>query len=218
MNVPVLNISGAQVSSIDLPADIFEYDVNVDLMHQYVVMQGANARLGTHKTLRRGEINRTKAKWYRQKGTGRARHGARTAPIFVGGGRAHGPVPHKYTLHMPKTMKHAALKSALSALLRDNQLIFVDDIVVDQPKTKVGKQVVQTLAGGAKSLFVMPSKNETAERAFNNLPNARYLRASYLNVRDLLNFDKVIISLESLQIITDLLTRTPKAKAKATAE
>lgn len=217
MNVPVLNISGAQVSSVDLPADIFEYKVNVGLMHQYVVMQGANARLGTHKTKRRGEINRTKAKWYRQKGTGRARHGARTAPIFVGGGRAHGPIPHKYTLAMPKVMKHAALKSALSACLRDGQLIFVDDFVIDTPKTKVGKQVIQTLSGGVKTLIVMPAKNDFAEKALANLPNARYLRASYLNVRDLLNHEKVIITLDSLEVIKTILTRTPKVKAAPTA-
>src|SRR5450432_1692484 len=137
MKVPVRNLAGDEVSSVELPADIFEAKINIGLMHQYVVMQQANARLGTHKVKRRGEVNRTHAKWYRQKGTGRARHGARSAPIFVGGGRAHGPIPHKYTKHMPKAMRRAALKSALSVLLRDGQIMFVDQFTLEAPKTKI---------------------------------------------------------------------------------
>src|SRR5512143_1488880 len=143
MKVPVRNIAGDEVQTVDLPAEIFEAKINVGLMHQYVVMQQANARLGTHKTKRRGEINRTHAKWYRQKGTGRARHGNRAAPLFVGGGRAHGPIPHKYTKDMPKKMRHAALRSALSALLRDDQLIFVNEFALEDFKTKTAAVALQ---------------------------------------------------------------------------
>src|SRR5258706_11207290 len=131
MKVPVRNVAGDEVSNVELPAEIFEAKINVGLMHQYVVMQQANARLGTHKTKGRGEINRTHAKWYRQKGTGRARHGSRGAPLFVGGGRAHGPIPHKYTKHMPQKMRHAALRSALSALALDGQLLILTDFSID---------------------------------------------------------------------------------------
>src|SRR5215475_13688542 len=126
MNAKVINMAGDSVSEVELPAEIFDAKINVGLMHQYVLMQQANARLGTHNVKGRGEINRTHAKWYRQKGTGRARHGNRAAPLFVGGGRAHGPIPHKYTKHMPQKMRHAALRSALSALARDGQLVLVD--------------------------------------------------------------------------------------------
>ncbi len=115
MKVPVRNMAGKEVDTIELPADIFEAEINIDLMHQAYVRQMANARLGTHKTKTRGEVNRTKRKWYRQKGTGRARHGSRNAPIFVGGGVAHGPLPRKYRKDMPKKMRRAALRSALSA-------------------------------------------------------------------------------------------------------
>src|SRR5260370_27763087 len=123
MNVPVRNMAGDEVSNVELPADIFEAKINIGLMHQYVVMQQSNARLGTHKAKRRGEINRTHAKWYRQKGTGRARHGSRSAPIFVGGPRAHAPIPHNYTKYMPKTIRRSALQSSLAAPLLHGPVI-----------------------------------------------------------------------------------------------
>src|SRR5215470_3236378 len=156
MKVPVRNLAGDEVSSVELPAEIFEAKINVGLMHQYVVMQNANGRLGTHKTKRRGEINRTHAKWYRQKGTGRARHGNRAAPIFVGGGRAHGPVPHKYTKHMPQKMRHAAVKSALSALLRDGQIVVVDEVALEAPKAKLMAGMLHSLVGDASALVLLP--------------------------------------------------------------
>ena len=116
MKVPVINQSGKEIKQIDLPAEIFEVEVNMGLMHQAYVRQMANARLGTHKVQRRSEVSLTTAKWYRQKGTGRARHGARSATQFVGGGRPKGPIPHKYTKHMPKKMRRQAIRCTLSAL------------------------------------------------------------------------------------------------------
>jgi large subunit ribosomal protein L4 len=211
MNVPVLDMQGKQVGTVDLPPEIFEYKINVGLMHQYVVMQHANARLGTHKTKRRGEVNRTKAKWYRQKGTGRARHGSRNAPIFVGGGRAHGPIPHKYTKHMPKKMRRAAIKSALSALARDGQLIFVDQITLSEPKAKLMAATVKALAGDQKVLLLLPGRDEIVERATRNLERVMYLHTAYMNVRDLLRHDRVIIPLASLDVMKRILLGAPVA-------
>lgn len=211
MNVPVLDMQGKQVGTLDLPAEIFEYKINVGLMHQYVVMQNANARLGTHKTKRRGEVNRTKAKWYRQKGTGRARHGSRNAPIFVGGGRAHGPIPHKYTKAMPKKMRRAAIKSALSALARDGQLIFVNELRLSEPKAKLMAAAVKALAGDQKTLLLLPGRDEIVERATRNLERVMYLHASYTNVRDLLRHERVIIPLASLDVIKRILLGAPAA-------
>src|SRR5512134_456111 len=134
MKVSVFNQSGKEVKTIELPADIFEVEVNTGLMHQAYVRQMANARLGTHKVQRRGEVHRTTAKWYRQKGTGRARHGARSATQFVGGGRPKGPIPHKYTKDMPRKMRQQAIRCLLSALLRDDQLVFVDRVMLYAPK------------------------------------------------------------------------------------
>ena len=110
MEVPVYNMSGEEVSNVELPADIFEAKINRDLMHQALVRQLANKRLGTHKAKGRSEVNRSTRKIYRQKGTGNARHGSRKAPIFVGGGVAHGPLPRSYEKKMPRKMRRAALR------------------------------------------------------------------------------------------------------------
>lgn len=202
MQVPVLNKSGSQVQTIDLPADIFEVEINTGLMHQAYVRQMANARLGTHNTLNRGEVNLTKMKWYRQKGTGRARHGSQNAPIFVGGGVAHGPHPRKYTKQMPKKMRRQAIRSALSALLRDEQLVFVDSLSIDTPKTKEMRGILENLAGKeSKTLVLLADRDDNVQRSVNNLPNAQTLRASYLNIRDLLQSDKVIVPLDALEVI-----------------
>jgi large subunit ribosomal protein L4 len=201
MEISVFNMQGKEVKKVDLPAYIFQEEVNVGLMHQMFVLQMANARLGTVKKLRRGEVNRTTAKVYRQKGTGRARHGARSAPIFVGGGRAHPPMPRKFTKDMPRKMRRKAIRCALSALMRDIQLVFVDSLAFDAPKTKQMKEVLETIAGSEKALVVLGQKNDNVSRSVHNLPKAHVILASYLNIRDLLNYDKVVITLEALDVI-----------------
>ena len=205
MQVPVMDMSGKQVETIDLPADIFEVEINTGLMHQAYVRQMANARLGTHNTLDRSEVNLTKTKWYRQKGTGRARHGAQSAPIFVGGGVAHGPHPRKYTKSMPKKMRRQAIRSALSALLRDEQLVFVQGLSMDAPKTKEMRAILNQLIGDdKKALVLLGDRNDNVQRSVNNLANAKTLRASYLNIRDLLQYDKVIVPLDALDVIKSI--------------
>jgi len=201
MQVPVMDINGNQVKTIDLPADIFGVEVNTGLMHQAYVRQMANARLGTHKTKTRSEIRMTKAKWYRQKGTGRARHGAKSAPIFVGGGVAHGPRPRRYTKDMPRKMRQQAIRSTLSALVRDDQLVFVDAFNMETPKTKAVVEALRKLVGDNTALVLLADSNDNVERSIRNLPDAMYLRANYLNVRDLLKYDKVIVPLDALETI-----------------
>lgn len=205
MEIAVLDMNGQQVSTVDLPADIFEVEINVGLMHQAYVRQMANARQGNHKTKSRGEINLTKTKWYRQKGTGRARHGAKSAPIFVGGGIAHGPRPRKYTQSMPRQMRRQAIRSTLSALVRDGQLVIVDKLEMASPKTRMMIDVLDRVAGeGNSTLVLLAEHNENVERSVNNIPNAMYLRVNYLNVRDLLKHDKVIMALDSLEVIKSI--------------
>lgn len=201
MEVPVLDVNGKEVKKISLPSSVFEATVNVGLMHQAYVRQMANARQGTHSTLTRGQVDRTKAKVYRQKGTGNARHGSRNAPIFVGGGKAHGPKPRDYTLSMPRKMRQGAIRSVLSALARDNQLVFVDKLVFDAPKTKRMKEVIASLTGGQSALVLFTHGNVNVQRSVSNLPKARGLLVNYLNMRDLLQFDKVIIPLDALDFI-----------------
>ncbi len=206
MRVPVMNMQGEQVSEIELRADIFEAPVSVPLMHQALVRQLANARLGTHSTKTRGENNRTKAKWYRQKGTGRARHGSRNAPIFVGGGIAHGPKPRSYKQKMPRKMRRGALRSALTVKAKDQEIVVVDTLTMAAPKTKEMVQVLQNLsAAEGKTLVLLGERNFPVEYSVRNIPNAQVLRAHYLNIRDLLRADKVIMPLQALEVIESIL-------------
>jgi large subunit ribosomal protein L4 len=212
IKLPVKDMRGQDVSEVELPADIFEAPINVGLMHQAYVMQMANARLGTHKTKTRGEINRTTQKWYRQKGTGRARHGSRNAPIFVGGGIAHGPQPRKYTKNMPKKMRRAALRSALSAKAAEGEIVVVDRFELGAPKTRDMADALYRLVGDGTALVLMVSPDENVQLSLRNLPDARWLRAPYLNVRDLLKYDKVIMPLDALELITNWLGTQPRSE------
>ncbi|MCA9934007.1 MAG: 50S ribosomal protein L4 [Ardenticatenaceae bacterium] len=205
MKVPVYNMAGEEVSSVDLPAGVFDAEINRDLMHQALVRQLANARLGTHKVKGRSEVNRTTAKVYRQKGTGRARHGSRRAPIFVGGGVAHGPQPRKYTKQMPRKMRRAALRSALSAKASNGDVVVLDDIQMDAPKTKEMVLLMDRLVSGESTLLLLSGRNEYVEKSARNLPNMKTLRAGYLNIRDLLGYNKIVMPLAALEIIDGFL-------------
>ena len=205
MVVPVRNMVGEQVDEVELRPDIFEAPVNMALMHQALVRQLANARLGTHKAKSRGEVNRTTAKWYRQKGTGRARHGSRNAPIFVGGGVAHGPKPRSYAKRMPRKMRRAALRSALSAKMAQQQIVVIDRLELALPKTKEMVAVLRNLGAERSALILLPERNEAVEKSVRNLPTVMTLRASYLNVRDLLAHEKLLLPLGALQVIESIL-------------
>ena len=205
MELPVYNMSGEQVSTHELPASIFEAIINRDLMHQALVRQMANARLGTHKAKTRSEVNRSTAKIYRQKGTGRARHGSRKAPIFVGGGKAHGPQPRKYTKAMPRKMRRAALCSALSAKAEAGDIVLLEQISMDAPKTKVVATLMRTLTNGESALLLLPERNETVEKSARNLQSVKALHANYLNIRDLLGYSKLVMPLAALDVVSDFL-------------
>ena len=205
MKIPVYNMAGQEVDSVELPSSIFEAKINRDLMHQALVRQMANARLGTHKTKSRGEVRLTGAKAYRQKGTGNARHGSRRAPIFVGGGVAHGPRPRKYTKKMPRKMRRAALRSALSAKARDEEILLLDDISLDAPKTKAMAALLEQLQVEDSALLLLAEENENVERSARNLADVKTLRANYLNIRDLLGYDKIVMPLAALEVISGFL-------------
>lgn len=210
MQVPVVNTRGQEVQTIDLPETIFGIEVNVGLMHQAYTRQMANARQGTHNTKGRGEVSRTTKKMYRQKGTGNARHGARSAPIFVGGGSAHGPHPRDYTQDMPRKMRQKAIRCALSALMRDQQLVFVDQLEMAMPKTKEMQTIITTLTGGENALVLFTRGQDNVQRSISNIPKATGLLVEYLNIRDLLKHEKVIVPLAALDVITRLWGQTSK--------
>jgi large subunit ribosomal protein L4 len=198
-------MTGEQVGEVELPADVFEVRINSGLMHQALVRQLANARRGTHKTQSRGEVNRTKAKWYRQKGTGRARHGSRNAPIFVGGGVAHGPKPRSYKKQMPRKMRRAALRSALSVKAAETQIVLLDELSMEQAKTREFAEMLDRLEITDSTLVLLPEKDESIEKSARNIPYVKTLQASYLNIRDLLGYDTLLIPLDSLDVILSIL-------------
>lgn len=205
MKVPVYNMAGEEVKSIELPASIFEANINRGLMHQALVRQLANARLGTHKAKGRSEVNRTGAKIYRQKGTGNARHGSRRAPIFVGGGVSHGPHPRQYVKDMPRKMRRAALRSALSVKASNGEIVVLDELKLEAPRTKEMVALMGRLVDGSSTLVLLASQDENVERSARNLTNVKTLRATYLNIRDLLGYNKIVMPLAALDMITGFL-------------
>ncbi len=205
MQVPVRNIAGETVEDIELNDNIFAIEPNKAVMHQALVRQLANARQGTHNSQTRGEVTGTTAKWFRQKGTGRARHGSRKAPIFVGGGVAHGPKPRKYTKRMPKKMRRLAMRSALSVKAAANQIVVLDDLQFQAPKTRQALEMLDNLQIDGSAVVLLPERNENVEKSIRNLSDVKYLRAGYLNVRDLLGFDYVIMPKASVEVIESFL-------------
>jgi large subunit ribosomal protein L4 len=208
MKVDVLNLEGKKLREVELPAAIFEAPINVDLMHQAYVRQMANSRLGTHETKVRGEVAGGGAKPWKQKGTGRARQGSRRAAQWVGGGRIHTPHPRSYEQRMPKKMRQAALRSALSAKAADAGIVVVDDMNLTESKTRVMAKTLNTLTGSATALLVLPQKDqayETVMRSVHNLADAKVLLASYLNIRDLFTYDKLVLPVKTLDALVAVL-------------
>ena len=206
MEVDVFNMEGQKVRTVELPEAIFSATINLDLMHQAYVRQMANARLGTHDTKTRGEVAGGGRKPWKQKGTGRARQGSTRSPQWVGGGRVHTPHPRDYTMKMPRKMRQAALRCALSAKASENGIIVLENMKLAEPKTKLMVQALSRLVGNASVLLVIP--NQTVEydavvRSTSNIPDAKTLLASYLNIRDILGYDKLVLPLEALDVISE---------------
>jgi len=205
MEVDVLNMEGEKIRTVELPAQIFEAPINIDLMHQAFVRQMANARLGTHSTKTRGEVSGGGKKPWKQKGTGRARQGSNRAAQWVGGGKVHTPKPRDYTLPMPRKMRQAALRSALSARASDKAIVVVEELSLSEPKTKLMAQVMVKLVGNDSAIILIPAKNPTYEtiiRSANNLAGIKTMLANYLNIRELLTFDKIVLPVQSLDVIS----------------
>jgi large subunit ribosomal protein L4 len=204
MKVDVLDIAGKKLREVELPSAIFEAPINVDLMHQAYVRQMANARLGTHETKVRGEVAGGGAKPYKQKGTGRARQGSRRAAQWVGGGRIHTPHPRSYEQRMPKKMRQAALRSALSAKAAEAGVVVIDEFSLSEAKTRVMVEALSNLVGEATALVLLPEKDQAYElvmRTANNLSDTKILLAGYLNIRDLFGYDKLVLPVKALDAL-----------------
>ncbi len=205
MKVDVLNMQGEKVKQVELPAAIFEAKVNTDLMHQAFQRQMANARLGTHQTKVRGEVAGGGRKPWKQKGTGRARQGSTISAQWVGGGRIHTPHPRKYTQSMPRKMRQAALRGALTSKAAGAGIVVVDDFEVKEPKTQALVRALNGLVGDSSALVLLPAHDEAYDRTVRvggNIPDTKFLLASYLNLRDILSYDKVVLPLKSLDVLS----------------
>jgi len=198
-------MQGEQISETDLRDDIFDAPVNVGLMHQAFVRQLANARLGTHKAKTRSEVQGGGRKPWRQKGTGRARQGSIRSPQWRGGGTVFGPTPRSYRQKMPRKMRRQALRSALSVKAAESQLKVLDTLEMNEPRTKQVLDILQSLDVDTTALLLLPGRDEVILRSVRNLPQVRTLVAQYLNVRDLLKYDYLVIPLESLTVIEGIL-------------
>jgi large subunit ribosomal protein L4 len=201
MKVDVLNTKGEKVKTVDLPPEIFEAPIKTELMHQALMRQLANARLGTHNTKGRGEVAGGGRKPWRQKGTGRARQGSTRAPQWRGGGKVHTPKPRDYSLSMPRKMRRAALCSALSAKAAQSAIVVLDELKMEQPKTKEMAGILRGLVGDESALIILAERDEAVEKSVRNLPEAKALRAGYLNIRDLLGFDRLVMPLGALDAL-----------------
>jgi len=207
MLVDVMNMEGQKVSEIELPADIFEAPVYMDLMHQAYVRQMANKRLGTHETKTRGQVSGGGKRPWRQKGTGRARQGSIRAAQWKGGGKIHTPHMRDYSKAMPRKMRRAALRSALSVKAAEQSLVVVDDLKLVEPKTRFMANSLTALVGESSALVLIPNKeeHEGVLRATRNLPDAKVMLANYLNIRDLLVFDKLVMPVAAIDVIQSYL-------------
>lgn len=190
--VDVYNLKKEKVGQTDLPPEIFEVELKPHLVHEVVVAQLASHRSGTASTKQRAEIKGSTKKVYRQKGTGRARAGTRKNPIWRGGGVIFGPRPRDFSYNPPKKVRRGAMKAVLSAKLKDGELMVVDSFDLPEIKTKGFVEVLQDLEL-QNVLIITPEKNENLEKSAGNVPKAKILRSSGLNVYDLVKYTNLVL-------------------------
>ncbi|MCF6094799.1 50S ribosomal protein L4 [Microaerobacter geothermalis] len=203
--VAVYNMSGAQVGEIELNDAIFGITPNETVLHEAVVAQRASMRRGTHATKNRALVRGGGRKPWRQKGTGRARQGSIRAPQWVGGGTVFGPTPRSYAYKLPKKMRRLAMKSALSAKVKAEELLVLDELVLSQPKTKDMASALNNLKVERKALIVGGEYNENVALSARNIPGVKYITANGINVLDVLTHDKLIISKDAVAKVEEVL-------------
>ncbi|GAB3952415.1 50S ribosomal protein L4 [Streptomyces sparsus] len=212
-SIDILSPAGDKTGTVDLPAEIFDTQVSVPLIHQVVVAQLAAARQGTHKTKTRGEVRGGGRKPYRQKGTGRARQGSTRAPQFAGGGVVHGPQPRDYSQRTPKKMKAAALRGALSDRARNNRIHVVSGVVEGDASTKAARTLFGRISERKHLLLVAERTDEAAWLSARNLPQVHILEPGQLNTYDVLVSDDVVFTKAAFESFV----AGPAAAGKATA-
>lgn len=203
--VALYNVSGAQVGEIELSDNVFGITPNVYVLHDAVVMQQASRRQGTHKVKGRSEVRGGGRKPWKQKGTGRARQGSIRAPQWKGGGVVFGPTPRSYAYKLPKKVRRLAIKSALSSKVIDNEIIVLDQLLMNQPKTKEFTAILQNLKVDSKALVVAANYDDNVALSARNLPGVKFVTAEGINVLDVLVYDKLIITKDAVQKVEEVL-------------
>lgn len=209
MELTVYDIDGSPAGQVDVSDYVFGIEPSVPTMHQALVRQLANARAGTHDTLTRGEVRGGGRKPWRQKGTGRARQGSIRAPHWKGGGVVWGPHPRSYAQEMPKKMRRLAIRSALSAKTGDGQLFVIDGLSGLEPKTRVMREALAKLPNGGarKTVILTAGRDEMVKRGAGNLENVTVLPIQYVNMRDVIGADRVLLARDALEIVHQLWDR-----------
>ena len=203
-NVKVFDMSGGEAGTKDLTDNIFDAEINKALLHSVVRAYLLNQRIGTHSTLTRAEVNGTTSKPWRQKGTGRARQGDKRGPHWTKGGVAFGPKPRSYRISINKKARRVALKSALTSKVKDGELIVVNSITADEYKTKTIVNMLKALGSEKKAMIVVESHNEKLIKSAANIPGVKTAVADNLNVYDILNCDKFIVSSNAIDKIEEV--------------
>jgi large subunit ribosomal protein L4 len=201
MKVEVKTLAAKSAGEIELADDVFGLEPRADILHRMVRWQLAKRRAGTHDTLYRGEVNRTKQKWGKQKGGGRARHGARTAGIFRGGAKAHAPKPRDYEYHLPKKVRALALKLALSSKAGSNTLMVLDEAKMAAPKTAELKGAFAKLKLGSVLIIGGSELDQNFALAARNLPHVDVLPVQGVNVYDVLRHDTLVLTKDAVDAI-----------------
>ena len=204
MQVSVYNTAGEVVDNIEISEQVFGVPFNQAVVHQAVVRQQANARQGTASTKTRSEVSGSTRKMYRQKGTGFARAGSRRSPIRRGGGITFGPRPRSYRQAMPKKMRRLALRCVLSAKARDEELIVLEELKLDQPKTKEMEGILAALGVDSSALIVTSEAEENVVKSARNLPGIKTMPASLLNVVDILSRKMLVMTVEAVRKAEEL--------------
>ena len=215
-SVDVLNVKGAKSGSVELPANVFDVQTNVPLIHQVVVAQLAAARQGTHNTLRRGEVSGSGVKPFKQKGTGRSRQGSVRAPEHRGGGIVHGPHPRDYAQRTPKKMIAAALLGALSDRARGERLHIVESLALgDVPSTKAVAALLADIASSKNVLVVVEPTDEVSRKSVRNLSTVHVLDYTQLNAYDVLKSDDVVFTKAAYDAFVAAKGKTSKEEVSA---
>ena len=212
LQAPFFDALGERNGEVELPRAIFAEQPNVPVMHQAYVRQLANARQGTASTKTRATVSGGGAKPYRQKGTGRARHGSIREPSMKGGAAVFGPRPRSYAQKMPKQMRRLALRSALSQKALDGQIRVIENFVFDEPKTKQAQELMAAIGFDGSTLIVLPAPSYVVSRSFDNLPETKLILARNLNLRDLFSHTYLLISKDSIELLEENFSRRERTK------